>query len=120
MRMTTFVRGLGLVAALAVTGCKSLDITNPNQPDSGRALADPAAAWSEVAADFARAPAEQRAALRQGLVKAALAAGKTVDASAAIQLVAAVAALQNVIASPAIQLVVADAPPKRIKAVLAV
>lgn len=43
MRMTTFVRGLGLVAALAVTGCKSLDITNPNQPDSERALADPAA-----------------------------------------------------------------------------
>ena len=43
MRMTTFVRGLGLGAALAVTGCKSLDITNPNQPDADRALADPAA-----------------------------------------------------------------------------
>jgi hypothetical protein len=43
MRMTTFVRGLGLVAALAVTGCKSLDITNPNQPDAERALSDPAA-----------------------------------------------------------------------------
>ena len=43
MNMTTFVRGLGLVAALAVTGCKSLDITNPNQPDADRALSDPAA-----------------------------------------------------------------------------
>lgn len=43
MRMTTFVRGLGLAAALAVTGCKSLDITNPNDPDRERALADPAA-----------------------------------------------------------------------------
>jgi len=43
MRITTFVRGLGLVAALAVTGCKSLDITNPNQPDAERALSDPAA-----------------------------------------------------------------------------
>ena len=43
MHMTTFVRGLGLVAALAVTGCKSLDITNPNQPDADRALSDPSA-----------------------------------------------------------------------------
>lgn len=42
MHMTTFVRGLGLVAALAVTGCKSLDITNPNDPDAARALSDPA------------------------------------------------------------------------------
>jgi len=40
--MTTF-RGLGLVAVLTVTGCKSLDITNPNAPDASRALADPAA-----------------------------------------------------------------------------
>ncbi len=43
MRMTTFVRGLGLAAALAVGGCKSLDITNPNDPDAERALSDPAA-----------------------------------------------------------------------------
>ena len=43
MRMTTFVRNLGLVALVGVTGCKSLDITNPNAPDAGRALADPAA-----------------------------------------------------------------------------
>ena len=35
--------GLGLLAAVAVTGCKSLDITNPNEPDAARALADPAA-----------------------------------------------------------------------------
>ena len=43
MRMMTFVRSLGLTALVAVTGCKSLDITNPNAPDAGRALADPAA-----------------------------------------------------------------------------
>ncbi len=43
MRMTTFVRGLGLAAALVLAGCKSLDIENPNDPDAGRALADPAA-----------------------------------------------------------------------------
>jgi starch-binding outer membrane protein, SusD/RagB family len=43
MRMMTLVRSLGLVAAVAVTGCKSLDITNPNAPDAERALADPAA-----------------------------------------------------------------------------
>lgn len=44
-------------------------------------LADPAAAWSEVAADFARAPEDQRAALRQGLVKAALAANQPAAAA---------------------------------------
>ena len=43
MKITNFVRGLGLVAAVAVTGCKSLDITNPNQPDAARALSDPSA-----------------------------------------------------------------------------
>ena len=42
MRMTT-LRGLGLVAVLTVTGCKSLDITNPNAPDASLALSDPAA-----------------------------------------------------------------------------
>lgn len=42
MRMTTLVRRLGLAAVLAVMGCKSLDIKNPNAPDSERALADPA------------------------------------------------------------------------------
>lgn len=43
MRMTTLVQGLGLAAVMAVGGCKSLDIINPNDPDSARALADPAA-----------------------------------------------------------------------------
>lgn len=43
MQMIRFARGLGLVAALAVTGCKSLDIQNPNAPDAKRALSDPAA-----------------------------------------------------------------------------
>jgi len=41
MRMTTFLRGFGFAALLAVAGCKSLDITNPNDPDSDRALSDP-------------------------------------------------------------------------------
>ena len=43
MRMTTLVPGLGLAAVMAVGGCKSLEIPNPNDPDSARALADPAA-----------------------------------------------------------------------------
>ena len=43
MKMTTLVQGLGLAAVFAVGGCKSLDITNPNDPDGPRALADPAA-----------------------------------------------------------------------------
>ena len=43
MKMTTLVQGLGLAAVFAVGGCKSLDITNPNDPDGPRALSDPAA-----------------------------------------------------------------------------
>lgn len=43
MRMTNLVQGLGLAALMAVGGCKSLDITNPNDPDGPRALSDPAA-----------------------------------------------------------------------------
>jgi starch-binding outer membrane protein, SusD/RagB family len=43
MRMKTLGLGLGLMAAMAVGGCKSLDITNPNDPDGPRALSDPAA-----------------------------------------------------------------------------
>ena len=43
MRMTTLVRCLGLLTVLTVGGCKSLDITNPNEPDAVRALSDPAA-----------------------------------------------------------------------------
>lgn len=41
MRKTTFLRGLGLAAVLAASGCKSLDITNPNDADGERALSDP-------------------------------------------------------------------------------
>jgi hypothetical protein len=41
MNMTRFTRGLGILAAVAMAGCKSLDIQNPNQPDARRALADP-------------------------------------------------------------------------------
>ena len=43
MQMMKLVQGLGLAAVLAAAGCKSLDITNPNNPDGPRALADPAA-----------------------------------------------------------------------------
>jgi hypothetical protein len=35
-------RILGVVATLAVAGCESLDVENPNAPDTGRALSDPA------------------------------------------------------------------------------
>lgn len=48
MRMTTLLRGLGLAAILAVAGCKSLDITNPNDADGDRALSDPDALESFV------------------------------------------------------------------------
>jgi hypothetical protein len=41
MQMMRLVRGLGILAAAALAGCKSLDIPNPNQPDARRALADP-------------------------------------------------------------------------------
>lgn len=41
MRMKTIVRGLGLALLVSTAGCKSLDITNPNEPDVGRLLADP-------------------------------------------------------------------------------
>jgi hypothetical protein len=40
MQMMRLVRGLGILA-VAMAGCKSLDIPNPNQPDARRALADP-------------------------------------------------------------------------------
>jgi hypothetical protein len=48
MRYTTFLRGLGLAAVFAASGCKSLDITNPNDPDGDRALSDPASLESFV------------------------------------------------------------------------
>ena len=41
MQMTRLARGLGILAAATLAGCKSLDVPNPNQPDARRALADP-------------------------------------------------------------------------------
>lgn len=43
MQMTRLTRVLGLLTVMAMAGCKSLDIQNPNAPDARRALADPAA-----------------------------------------------------------------------------
>ena len=43
MQMTRLYRAIGVLAAVAVTGCSSLDIANPNAPDAKRALSDPAA-----------------------------------------------------------------------------
>ena len=43
MQLTRLARGLGILAAVTMAGCKSLDIQNPNAPDARRALADPGA-----------------------------------------------------------------------------
>lgn len=43
MQMTRYSRAIGILAAVAVAGCSSLDVKNPNQPDAKRALSDPAA-----------------------------------------------------------------------------
>lgn len=43
MQLKTFFRAAGLIAVIAVAGCKSLDIVNPNEPDAKRALSDPKA-----------------------------------------------------------------------------
>jgi hypothetical protein len=43
MKLTRLARGLGILAAVTVAGCKSLDIQNPNNPDVARALSDPSA-----------------------------------------------------------------------------
>src|SRR5437016_13796320 len=43
MSMNRIIRGLGAVAALTVSACHSLEITNTNEPDKNRALADPTA-----------------------------------------------------------------------------
>jgi hypothetical protein len=43
MQMTRLMRAASVLAALAVAGCNSLDVTNPNSPDAKRALSDPAA-----------------------------------------------------------------------------
>src|SRR5947209_2492174 len=40
MRIWNMTRGLGLLAACAVFGCKSLDVVNPNEPSS-TVLTDP-------------------------------------------------------------------------------
>ncbi len=43
MQITRLLRAVSMLAALAVAGCNSLDIANPNSPDAKRALSDPAA-----------------------------------------------------------------------------
>ncbi|MEK7240020.1 MAG: hypothetical protein AAB224_05485 [Gemmatimonadota bacterium] len=43
MKLQTFYRAAGVVALIAMAGCKSLDIENPNEPDAKRALSDPKA-----------------------------------------------------------------------------
>ncbi len=43
MKLQTFYRAAGLVALIAMAGCKTLEIENPNEPDAKRALSDPAA-----------------------------------------------------------------------------
>ena len=43
MIMTRFMRASSLLAVLALAGCGSLEVTNPNAPDAKRALSDPAA-----------------------------------------------------------------------------
>ena len=43
MMMTRFMRATGVLVAIALAGCGSLDVTNPNAPDAKRALSDPSA-----------------------------------------------------------------------------
>jgi len=43
MQMTRFLRAASVLAAIAVAGCSSLDVVNPNAPDAKRALSDPTA-----------------------------------------------------------------------------
>lgn len=43
MKNTRMLRAVGVLAAVAVLGCGTLDVTNPNAPDAKRALSDPAA-----------------------------------------------------------------------------
>ena len=43
MQMTQMLRAVGVLAAVAVAGCNTLDVANPNAPDAKRALSDPAA-----------------------------------------------------------------------------
>ncbi len=43
MQTPRFLRAVGVLAAVAVAGCGSLDVANPNSPDAKRALSDPTA-----------------------------------------------------------------------------
>lgn len=43
MQNANLTRAAGLVALVALSACKSLDVINPNEPDAKRALTDPAA-----------------------------------------------------------------------------
>src|SRR5260221_2711239 len=43
MKLAQWVRFAGVVAALGGTACKSLEVTNPNNPDAKRAFSDPGA-----------------------------------------------------------------------------
>jgi hypothetical protein len=52
MSTNKLTRGLGALALLAVWGCQTLDVTNPNEPDRERALHDPASIQSIAAGAF--------------------------------------------------------------------
>jgi hypothetical protein len=43
MKLAHWIRFAGVVAALGGTACKSLEVTNPNNPDAKRAFSDPGA-----------------------------------------------------------------------------
>ncbi|MEW5917343.1 MAG: hypothetical protein AB1762_13100, partial [Gemmatimonadota bacterium] len=43
MHNVNLTRAAAIVAVIALGACKSLDVVNPNEPDAGRALSDPAA-----------------------------------------------------------------------------
>jgi len=43
MPNVNLTRAAGVLALLSLAACKSLEVTNPNEPDAGRALSDPAA-----------------------------------------------------------------------------
>lgn len=45
---------MGLAALLLMAGCTNLDVTNPNAPDAGRALATPADVESLIGGSFSR------------------------------------------------------------------
>lgn len=43
MTMNRFIRGVGAISVLALVSCQTLEVSNPNDPDAHRALADPSA-----------------------------------------------------------------------------